>query len=34
MAGHPRVGAEPREVQRLPQEPDAERLLSLRKRNP
>jgi len=34
MAGHPRVGAEPREVQRLPQEQDVERLLSLRKQNP
>jgi hypothetical protein len=34
MAGHPRVGADPREVQRLPQALDVERLLSLRKQNP
>ena len=34
MAGHPRVEAELREVLRLPQEVDEERLLSLRKRNP
>jgi hypothetical protein len=34
MAGHPRVEAEPLEAQRLPQELDVERLLSLRKQNP